>query len=282
MEEENSVFGFDAGNADKLDSEEKFSFYHNDKEESESFADSSSKDLSDFVETLIQDVPDLSDEEIQCGIEKILERTHPDEGKTEKAKRGKKKVILKVLFIAALLSALSFSCLFAVGSKHNISIENGFFTFAKDTVKVVFYGETKEEFITVDALLTDLEYHGYKDILFPEEFAFNSDDYKFGVPEYSIGNGGLEDSVGIDVYGSTYSYSFSMLEGVDSSNPTHNFPDLEKGETVVIDDVYIYVFEFEGGTSVIWFINNGIKYTIDSEAPLSEMIRIANTIAKME
>lgn len=282
LEEESSVFGLDAGNEDKFDTEKNAIFIIENKEEIQNKIDISSKDLTDFFDGLSKDLPEPSKEEIDSGIAKILERTHPETVKSEPSKANKsKKVTFRVLFIAALLSALSFTCLFAVGNNHNISIENGFATFAKDTVKVVFFGEEKEEYITVDALLTDLEYHGYKEILFPQEFV-DSSEYKIGVPEYIECNDGFGNQVIVDVYNNTFSYEFSMLEGTDSINREHNFPKLDAAETVIVDDIYIYVFEYESGFNVVWFINNGNEYNIHSEAPLSEMIRIANTFAKTE
>ena len=107
MEEENQVFGKDAEAVDSnmnLESED-FNFYHQNKEEAKKNIDSSSADLSDFIDSFIQDVPAPTDEEINLGIEKILERTRPTE---EHSKTNKnKKVTFKVLFIAALLSVLS-------------------------------------------------------------------------------------------------------------------------------------------------------------------------------
>ena len=118
LEEENQVFGKDAEAVDSninLESED-FNFYHQNKEEAKKNIDSSSKDLTDFIDSLIQDTPAPSDEEVNAGIEKILKITHPEEQTKTVKTNKKKKVTFKVLFIAALLSILSVSCLFVVGS----------------------------------------------------------------------------------------------------------------------------------------------------------------------
>ena len=279
MEEENQVFGHGAENKDDFNSEEKFNIYHKDKEDAEKNLQASAKDLEDFFDSLIKDEPDPTEEEVNEGIRKILERAYP-EGKSNKSK----KVALKVLFIAALLSVLSFSCLFAIGNSHNISIENGFVTFAKDTVKIVFFGEEKEQLVTIDALMDDLESHGYKDIMFPQEFVTKSDEYMANVPKYirDLNNADFEKQVEFDVCSDICVYSFSMINNNNSTNVLGDFMNLDNAETVVIDNTYIYVFELDSGFSAIRFKSNGVEYIIDAEISLLEMIEFAKTFAKME
>lgn len=278
MEEENQVFGKNAeafDNNKNLESEN-FYFYNQNKEEAKSNIDSSSKDLTDFIDSLIKDIPDPSEDEVKAGIEKILERTHPAEAKTETTKTNKsKKVTFKVLFIAALLSILSFSCLYVVGSSHNISIENGFVAFAKDTIQIVFFGEEKEEYISVDALLTDLKLHGYEDILFPQEFVTKSDEYKVSVPEYS------EDvlkQVIFDVYNENVTYSFAIHE-YNQIQKARDFDNIKTAESIEINDTHVYLFEFDMGTSAIEFTYGKYHFYVHSlNTPYSDMVKIAKTL----
>ena len=280
LEEENSVFGYDADNINNLNSEEKFSIYHN-KEEAKNNIDISAKELSDFVDSIIQDVPDLSEEEVNRGVAKILEKAYPDEKVTKLSKNNKsKKITLRVLFIAALISIIFFSCVCVVGSSHNISIENGFVTFAKDAVKIVFFGEDKEKSIDVKTLIEDLESHEFKNILLPQKLY----DYKSSIPVYSKGvnAASANDRVMFELSKDTFSYLFK-IEKVASECLTGNYlTGLENAETVIVDDLYIYVFEFENGVSYIRFINGGYEYLIQSDILLSEMINAAQTIVKTE
>lgn len=280
MEEENSVFGYDADNTNKLDSEEKFSIYHN-KEEAKNNIDISAKELSDFVDSIIQDVPDLSEEEVNRGVAKILEKAYPNEKVTKLSKNSKsKKATLRVLFIAALISIIFFSYVCVVGSSHNISIENGFVTFAKDAVKIVFFGEDKEKSIDVKTLVEDLESHGFKNIMLPQIIY----DYKSSIPVYSKGvnDASANDRVMFELSKDTFSYLFK-IEKVASECLTGNYlTGLENAETVIVDDLYIYVFEFENGVSYIRFLNGGYEYLIQSYISLSEMINAAQTIVKTE
>ncbi len=287
LEAENRVFGSDAENAEKLDSEKNSSFYHKDKEDIQNNIEYSAKNLTDLFTSASKDVPDLTEEEINKGIERILEKTHPEEITTETANTKKtRKVTFRVLFVAALLSILSFSCIFVVGNSHDISIENGFVTFAKDTIKIVFFDEGEEEYITVDALLSDLENHGYSDILFPQEFITKSDEYKVSVPEYieDVNNVGVNEQVSFDIYNDTRGYSFNIIKSdcTSSSDLSGGFMDVDDAETVIIGDVYIYVFEHDIGSSSIHFVDNGYSYYLTSEVSLSEMISIAQTIIKVE
>ena len=275
MEEENQVFGKDAEAVDSninLESED-FYFYHQNKEEAKKNIDSSSADLSDFIDSLIQDIPDPSAEEVNSGIEKILERTHPTEEHSKTNK--KKKVAFKVLFIAALLSMISFSCLYVVGSSHNISIENGFVSFAKDTIQVVFFGKGEEEYITVDTLLADLEAHGYEDILFPQEFVNNYDVYKVSVPEYKENE--LVKQFMVDIHSDNITYYFSM-NNCQETQLAYDYVGLKNVETIDLNGCCIYVFEFNGGSTSIEFIHNGYYYYINGYTSYSDMVQLAKTI----
>ena len=281
LEEENQVFGKDAEAVDSninLESED-FNFYHQNKEEAKKNIDSSSADLSDFIDSLIQDIPDPSAEEVNSGIEKILERTQPEEAKNKISKNSKsKKVTFRVLFLAALLSILSVSCLFVVGSNHDISIENGFVTFAKDTIKIVFFGEDKEEYITVDALLNDLEAHGYKDILFPQEFVNNYDVYKASVPEYSVD---LTKQVTFDIYNDTVRYLFS-IHSYNSSQHIFDYVGMENIETETINGIKIYLFDFGDNDSAIEFVYKNWRYRIQSQIPYYKLLKLIETINQGE
>lgn len=263
----------DVENEKSLESEDlKFNLQNKDK--SESNIDSSSEALTDFFEALVADVPEPSEEEVRSGIEKILGRTHPDTETDEKVKNGKTKVFFKALFVAALLSALSFSCLFAIGSKHNISIENGFVTFAKDTVKIVFFEEENGEYITVDALLTDLEYNGFEDVLLPEEFVTKSDKYKVSMPEYRDSEMGPQ--VTFIVVDNEHQYSFT-IHNYENKATTYSFKGFDDASTIIVEGVHIYIFDFEN-TSSAEFIHNGLRYAVISDRSFSEMVELVKTL----
>ncbi len=277
MEEENQVFGKKAEaleNDINLESED-FIFYHQNKEKAKKDIDNSAKELTDFIDELTKDVPELSQEETDREIEKILQKTHPagTKNKAVKSKRSKK-VTFKVLFLAAVLSVVGFSSLFAVGNSHNISIENGFISFAKETVQVVFFGEDEEEFISVDSLLKDLEKHGYKGILFPEIFITNSDEYKVSVPRYK------EDifrQVGFEIYNGDDVYKF----GIHSYNPqqqSFDYTMVENMKAVTVGDVTAYISNGDSGDLVAEFICENYRYYIIADVPYSEMVSIINTI----
>ena len=277
LEEENQVLGKDAEAVDNninLESED-FYFYNQNKEEAKKNIDSSSKDLTDFIDSLIQNVPAPSDDEVNTGIEKILKITHPEEQTKTVKTNKKKKVTFRVLFIAALLSILSVSCLFVVGSNHDISIENGFVSFAKNTIHIVFFGEDKEEYITVDTLLADLEAHGYGDILFPQEFVTNYDEYKVSVPEYS--NNDLCEQVSFNIIDSVNTYIFSVHK-YDKNSQTLDYKDMDNVQTMVVNDINMYVSEYDDSDCVVEFFFNGYRYYIQARTNSSEIVEIVKTI----
>ena len=281
LEEENSVFGFDAGNTDKLDSEKNAIFIIENKEEIQNKTEVSSKALTDFFDSVTDDLPEPSEEEIDSGIAKVLERTHPEAVKEEPSKTTKsKKVTFRVLFIAALLSVLSFTGLLAVGNNHNISIENGFATFAKDTVKIVFFDETEEKYIDVKTLLEDLDSNGFRNILIPLELYT----FKSTLPVYSkvVGNAEPNNKVSFELYNDTTSYSFGICYTGQDKITGNYFPDVDNTKTLLVDDVYVYIFELENGVSTIRFVCDGHDYYIQSEIDITEMINIAQTIINLE
>ena len=277
LEEENQVFGKAAEAVDNkvnLESED-FYFYNQNKEEAKSNIDSSSKEITDFIDSLIQDVPEPTEDQVNAGIENILEKTHPEGAENSASKSSKgKKVTFRVLFIAALLSMISFSCLYVVGNSHNISIENGFVTFAKETVKIVFFGETEEEYITVDVLLTDLKAHGYEDFLFPQEFVNNHDEYKVSIPEYVNSE---FNQVGFNVHNEEATYLF-IVHKYDQKQNVRDFDNLKTADSIKIDGTYVYMFEFDTGESAVEFICDNYHVFIHSSVPYSDIVEIAKTL----
>lgn len=275
LDDKNRVFGVSAEDSDDLDLNNDFDFYHKNKEEAKKNIDKAAKDFSDFMDSFSQDVEGLSEDDINRGIEKILERTHPAEKQPESVKTAEnKRVKLKVLFLVALLAIVSFSCFCAVGDSHNISIENGFVSFAKETVQVVFFGED-EEYISVDSLLSNLKEHGYEDILFPEEFVTNSDEYKASVPEFL--EGALK-QVSFDVQSEIGKYSFVIFKR-SNNQQEFDYVNVDNAETLLINGVYIYLLSFDNNESSVEIIHNGYRYYIDaSDVPYFDVVRTAKTI----
>ena len=271
MEDESRVFGSDAKNSDTFDSEETFDFFR--KDETKKNIEKSANDLTDFIDSLIQDVPAPSEEEVNAGVEKILARTHPAEAQIQTSKTAKiKKVSFRVLFMAAILSVFMCSCLYAVGNSHNISIENGFVSFAKETIQVVFFAPDEEEYISVDSLLTNLEENGYVNILFPQEFVTKSDEYKVSVPEYLEGE--LK-QVSFDIYNDVSSYSFNII--YSESQQSFDYTNLRNAQSFNVNGVYVYGFE-HNGYATIEFTYNNYHYYISADVLINDICEIVNTI----
>lgn len=275
MEEENWFFGENTEKQKYLESEDNFDFNHTDKELLNKNIDDAVKELTDWLDSEPQSEIQLSDDEINDAIKRLLEKTHPAQAPSSPEKTGRiKKVSLRVLFVAAILLVLSVTCLFAVGNSRNVSIENGFMTFAKDTVKIVFFGEEKEDFITIDMLMDDLKAHGYDDILMPQDFVDSSANYSVSVPEYMKDE--LREQVAFDIYDSENKYEFNISKG-NSSDSVGDYMKLHNAVTVVRDDIYIYVFEFDGA-SLIEFANKDIYCCVVAEIPVPDMVKIAESI----
>ncbi len=289
MEEENQVLAETAEAVEhhkNLESEDLIFNYQN-KEEAKKKLEASMKDIDDLFGSLLQDVPDPSEEDVRKGVAKILQRAAAGRAQTaEKVqaaetvqikpiKAGKsKKVTLKVLLLAALLSILLFSTLFVMGSRHNISIENGFMSFAKDTVQVVFFGEGEEKFISVDSLLESLKSKGYDDIVFPQEFVTRSDEYKVSVPEYKNDDVRQAD---FKIHNQETTFSFIICQ-LKSTQQPYGYLDLGDSNTVTVGDVAVDVFDFGNDGSAIQFLYDKYRYYIRTNIHYSDMVKIAETI----
>ncbi len=277
LEADNRAFGAGAEgleNETNLESED-FIFYHQNKEEAKKDIDSSAKELTDFIDSLIKDIPGPTQEEKAAGIEKIINKAHPETAEIKPLKRKRsKKAALKVLFIAAVLSAVCFSSLFAVGNARDISIENGFISFARETVQVVFFGEEEADFISVDALLEDLEKHGFEDILFPEIFITNSDEYKSSVARYKEGD---FVQVAFDVYKGDTVYKFGVYEFCRQQQ-SFDYTMVENIKTVSSGDISVYISNGDNGELAAEFTNENYRYFITADIPCSEMVDIINTV----
>ena len=285
MDEENQVLAeiAEAGEKDKNLESEDLNFSCQNKEEAKKKLEASMKDMDRMFGSLLQDVPDPSEKEVRDGVAKILERAAADSAQTaEKAeplqlrpvKSGQsKKVTLKVLLLAALLSILSFSTLFVMGSRHNISIENGFMSFARDTVQVVFFGED-ERFISVDSLLEDLKSHGYDDIVFPQEFVTKSDEYKVSVPEYSSDESGKQ--VSFEVYEGEEIHKF-CIHNYNLTNKNYGYNNIGNAQEIMINGINLYIINLNDETT-IEFVDNEYYYFIISTVSYSDTLKIVETI----
>lgn len=284
MDEENQVLAeiAEAGEKDKNLESEDLNFSCQNKEEAKKKLEASMKDIDDLFGSLLCDVPDPSQEDVRKGVAKILEHAETEKEQiseevqssqpgTEKAAKGKK-VTPKVLLLAALLSILSFSTLFVMGSRHNISIENGFMSFARDTVQVVFFGED-ERFISVDSLLEDLKSHGYDDIVFPQEFVTRSDEYKVSVPEYK--NDAFSQVV-FNIYCEERKINFNIYN-YEVLQQNYEYSKLGDGDTIQVDDIIVNTFSFEN-EMVVEFTYNGYYYLLSSTISYSDMLRIVESI----
>ncbi len=284
MEEENLFFGSDAGYDEKNDSEKNAVFIIKNKEELQENADISSKGLTDFFDSLSKELPEPSDEEIESGIAGILEKTHPEAVESEPAKTNKsKKVTLRVLLVAAILSALSFTCIFAVGSRHNIAIDKGFATFAKDAVKVVFFDEAdeaEEDYIDIKTLLEDLRVNGYENIVIPEAF-YN---YKSSKPQYFelLEDSGAYRYVTFELNNGISSFNFKIDCGNFDENASFYFADLGSAETVEVNGLIVYIFEYDVGDTAAYFTIGKYNYSLAAKISSAEMIDIAQSIVVEE
>ena len=164
-----------------------------------------------------------------------------------------------------------------MGSNNDISIENGFVTFAKDTIKIVFFGDGQEKYISVDALLTDLKMHGYDKILFPEEFLVNSDKYKVEVPAFH-NDSGIVEQVSFKVHNEDSTLTFNIHK-CDQLQTPFSFVDIDDIETIVVNDIYIYVFKFNG-ENIAEFICDEYRYSIQSNIVDSKFLNIINSIKR--
>ena len=280
LEVDNSVFGHGADNTNKNDFEEKFSIYHN-KDEAKKKVDISSDDLTSFIDSLVKDVPELSDEEVNSGVEKILARAYPAEETVKPSNNGKvKRITLRALFVAALLIIVSLSCLCVMGTSHNISVKNGFVTFAKDTVKVVFFGDEKEELIDVKSLLEDLESHGFENVLLPQKLY----DYKSSVPVYSKGVDSTDEksTVVFSLYNEDCSYSLRLSKMDSNEFVSDYFEKFSDAKNLLVNDLNIRAFQYENDVSAINYVDENYSYFVQSDISLSEMINTAQTIIKTE
>ena len=267
LEDDNMFFGFKPENTE--DFEEEFSFS---KKVSKEEIDKSAQDFAYFMLSASEGVHELSEEEVNCNVEKILEKAFHAEENVKPIKSGKaKKVTIKVLFIAAVLSAVCFCGIYVVGNSNNVSIENGFVTFAKDTIQVAFFSY-EEEYISVDALLNSLEEHGYDNILLPEEFVTKSNKYKVSVPVY---NSGIFDAFNFEIYNDEVLYSFGIYKNKEQADNLLNKS--EDGDTREVNGILMHILEFDSGVSVE-FVDGECQYYIASDLSYDDTVAFAETL----
>lgn len=124
--------------------------------------------------------------------------------------------------------------------------------------------------------MTDLEQHGYGDILFPQEFVTKSDEYKASVPKYLDGE--LRQAT-FDVNCRDYVYNFGLY-AFDKSQQSFDYKDMDNVQTIVIDDINLYLFEFDDGYCVVEFVCDEYRYYIQARVSYSEIVEIAKTLKR--
>lgn len=186
--------------------------------------------------------------------------------------KNKKAVLISLLIVLVIL-IISVVGISVAGILKGANTDDGMVAFAKDTVRVVFLGEEKEQYISAESLLLDLENNGFTDILFPEEFSYNLDKYKFTVPRYS--NTGIE-QVSFDITFNESLCGFTITKE-ELAQQELEFVGLENAETMTINDVNFYIFDF-GNLISVKFEHNGFCYDISSSCLYEDMIKIIESI----
>lgn len=255
--------------------------YHNDKETEEIDIDKEIEEFLACVDEYIEDVPSLSQEEIRERTDKILAEVYPEEAvetpvvpisEGKKKNRSAKRVLLIAAAIA-MLTVLSIGGILVFGDNNELETENSAATYDGGSVRITFFGEDGEEYITVDTLLKDLEAHGYKDIMFPEAFLFD-DTCKVSLPEYTKES--VLEQVSFYVYQGENEFFFCIDKA--GENKQANLPDLENAKTVDVNDKKIYIFEYDNNHSTIYFFDEAHEYYLNSTSLYSIMVEIAETI----
>lgn len=270
LEDENVVLG--AESAENIDSEE--CFYRNNKN-AKSNLERAGEELTDFISLYIEDEPEPSDSEIKQGIEKILEKTHPEEKHNSITEINKnKKISLKVLFVAAILSVLLLCCIGVVGTDNDINIKNGFVAFDGDKVHIAFFEDSDEKHIPVKTLLIDLESKGFNDVLLVEEVAgIKGEHCKITLPCYDDAN---VKQVCFEVVLDDIQYSFDIRKIDISENETIT-PDMKGAEIITVWDIDVYLYNCEQETK-IQFIHNGLHYLVSTNDSYEEIVRAVELI----
>lgn len=255
--------------------------YHKNKEEKIKEYLEAEKELLDYLNEIVENAPEVPDEVIQRGIAKVHAMPYPNAEKETPVVpinegRKKKWTAKRVLLIAAavaILAALSISGLSVLGDNNELETENGAATYDDGSVRITFFGEDGEEYITVDTLLKDLDAHGYKDIMFPEAFLFD-DTCKVSVPEYSYTN--EIEQVSFYVYQGEKEFLFCISK--NTSTRTRDFSDVDNGNTIVVNDICVYVFDYGNEYTSIEFAYKDYCCYISSSVSYQDMVSIANTI----
>lgn len=184
-----------------------------------------------------------------------------------------KKIVLISFVIVILILIFSVGRISYIGILKGADTDNGIVPFVKDTVDLVILGKDIREYISYEDVKADLKTNGFEDILFPKEFSEKLDKYKFTKPIYT--NNGIEE-ISCRIYLGELTYGFAASKS-EIENKELTFVGLENAETITINNIDFYLFDFGNYVSVMFF-HNGFSYDIGSSCPYDDMIKIIESI----
>ena len=260
----------DAGSGENIDEEE--CFYRNNKNAKNNL-ECAGQELTDLISLYIEDEAEPSETEIKRGIEKILERTHHEGKQNNITERNiKKKISLKVLFVAAILSLLSVCCVGVVGTDNDIKVKNSFVTFDGNVVHIMFFDESDEMYISVKTLLLDLKNKGFGDVAFVEQVVGMKEDGKITLPRYDNTDA---KHVNFEFISDEIQYSFDIRK-LEASEAAVTL-DINSAEMSTVMGVDIYINR-SGNETEIQFIHNGLHYIVVTNDSYEEIVRAAEIV----
>lgn len=230
-----------------------------------------------MIQQKLEDMDQLSEEEEQAQIEKLLQLTREPVKEERKPIRVHTHRTAKRILIlaAAILVLVSVFMVAAVASKRDFSILNGIVSFENGKIHVHFSDADDSASMTMEELEADLKAHGFDDVKLPRYFykgEWQAEDVAYRTEDSMI-------KADINIAEKYEIYLISMVFHLkpDFSKNTTLFG-AEGGETIQNGDTSIYLFDHGEGRCELIYYTDKVEYGIRAVSTIDKMRAIAGTI----
>ena len=229
-----------------------------------------------MIQQTIDEENRLSEEEEQAHINELLQLTRePSEDKIKLIKIHTHRTVKRIIILAAaILVLVSVFMASTIASKHDFSLFDGTVRFEDGRIHVQFPTTDRSATLSMTDFETNLEEHGFKDILLPGYFYEG---------EWAVENIKYSEEDNMHLMTSniegrqSYSISIILYEG---TSPSRNitFYGAESGETIQTGDIPVYLFDHGYDRKELIYFVGQYEYKIRSFDSAEELKMIAKTI----
>ena len=230
-----------------------------------------------MVQQKLEDMDQLSEEEEQAQIDRLLQLTRePSEEERKPIKVHTHRTVKRILILAAAILVLfSVFMVAAVASKRDFSILNGIVSFENGKIHVHFSDADDSASMTMIELEADLKEHGFDDVKLPRYFY--KGEWQIKDIQYRIDDKLTEVDFCVENKYESYVLYIDLYYEKDFSRSS-TFLGAEGGETIQSNNTSVYLFDHGNNRFELVYFMNKTKYYISAVSSIDRIRALAETV----